>query len=73
MLTEICLQELQTTPLLESTQEVKQQLKGGVLSSAESHEKYVYKPFSNQDAGAKTLVESKLTLVTQSKKAAPAG
>ncbi|KAJ9587838.1 hypothetical protein L9F63_018710 [Diploptera punctata] len=64
--------DLQTTPLLEATQEVKQQLKGGVLNTAESHEKYIFKPFSNQDAGAKTLVDSKLTLAGHNKKAAPA-
>jgi hypothetical protein len=68
----IFLQGLQTAPLLESTQEVQQKLKDGVLNSAESHETYLYRPFSNQEAGAKTIVDSKLTLVVSKKQAAPA-
>jgi hypothetical protein len=52
---------------------LRQQLKSGVLNNAESHEKYLYKPFSNQEAGAKTTVDSKLTFVARNKQAAPAG
>lgn len=63
---------MQTAPLLESTQELQQKLKGGVLNSAESHETYLYRPFSNQEAGAKTIVDSKLTLVVSKRQAAPA-
>jgi hypothetical protein len=63
---------LQAAPLLESTQELQQKLKDGVLNSAESHETYLYRPFSTQESGAKTIVDSKLTLVVSKKQAAPA-
>jgi hypothetical protein len=63
---------LQTAPLLESTQELQQKLKGGVLHSAESREIYQYRPFSTQESGAKTIVDSKLTLADSKKQAAPA-
>ncbi|PSN46736.1 Apolipophorin [Blattella germanica] len=64
--------DLQNSPLMESTQEFKHQLQGGVLRVSESHEKYLYRPFANQDAGAKTVVDSKLTYVGHNKKTAPA-
>lgn len=62
---------LQNTPILASSMQVTQKIKNGVLSSAECSEEYFHRPLSNRDAGAKTVVETKITLASQ-KKQAPA-
>ncbi|KAG7188374.1 hypothetical protein KM043_008028 [Ampulex compressa] len=54
--------EVHTTPLLASHQRVEQRFRRGVLSKAASTESYDFKPFSSNDAGARTIVETTLTL-----------
>ncbi|XP_046492116.1 apolipophorins [Neodiprion pinetum] len=50
-----------TTPLLASEQEVEQQFNRGILNKVKSVETYKLKPFSNGEAGARTVVETTLT------------
>lgn len=53
---------IKSTPLLDSEQKIEQRFKQGILNKATSTETYKYKPFSNGEAGAKTIVETTLTL-----------
>ncbi|XP_076231616.1 retinoid- and fatty-acid binding glycoprotein apolipophorin [Calliopsis andreniformis] len=53
---------IKSSPLLGAQQSVEQHFKRGVLNSATSNEVYQLRPFSNGEAGAKTSVETKLTL-----------
>ncbi|XP_076681659.1 retinoid- and fatty-acid binding glycoprotein apolipophorin isoform X2 [Andrena cerasifolii] len=53
---------IKSSPLLASQQEVEQRFKRGVLKKAVSKEVYKLRPFSNGNAGAKTVVETTLTL-----------
>lgn len=62
---------LQNTPLMASSMKSTQKIKNKIIDSAESVEEYFYRPFSNREAGAKTVVETKIKLVS-TKKAAPA-
>lgn len=55
---------IKSSPLLASEQEVEQRFVRGVLNKAVSKEVYRLRPFSNGDAGAKTVVETMLTLVS---------
>jgi hypothetical protein len=52
---------IQSTPLIGAHQEVQLRFKNGVLDKAVSTETYKLRPFSNGDAGAKTIVETTLT------------
>ncbi|XP_066596058.1 apolipophorins [Prorops nasuta] len=52
---------IQSSPLLASQQYIEQTFKSGVLEKATSKESYRFRPFSNDEAGAKTNVESTLT------------
>lgn len=56
---------IQASPALASSQRIEQRYKRGVLNKASSTETYKYRPFSNGDAGAKTIVETTLTLKGQ--------
>lgn len=60
---------LQNTPLMASSMTVTQRIKNKILDSAESVEEYFYRPLSNRDAGAKTVVETKIKLVSTKKQA----
>ncbi|XP_035725460.1 apolipophorins-like [Vespa mandarinia] len=51
---------IKSTPLLASEQKIEQRFKQGILNKATSTETYKYKPFSNGEAGAKTVVETTL-------------
>ncbi|CAL7938756.1 unnamed protein product [Xylocopa violacea] len=53
---------LKSSPLLSSTQNIEQRYKRGILNKAYSKEEYQLNPFSNNGAGAKTTVETTLTL-----------
>ncbi|XP_076762006.1 retinoid- and fatty-acid binding glycoprotein apolipophorin [Xylocopa sonorina] len=53
---------LKSAPLLDSTQNIEQRFKQGVLNRAHSKEVYKLNPFRNGDAGAKTTVETTLML-----------
>ncbi|XP_017879492.1 apolipophorins [Ceratina calcarata] len=53
---------LKSSPLLASHQEIEQRFKNGVLNKAVTKETYKLRPFSNGNAGAKTTVETTLTL-----------
>ncbi|KAI4494899.1 hypothetical protein M0804_001100 [Polistes exclamans] len=52
---------IKSTPLLESQQKIEQRFKQGILNKASSTETYKLQPFSNGDAGARTVVETTLT------------
>ncbi|KAF7405857.1 hypothetical protein HZH68_005226 [Vespula germanica] len=52
---------IKSTPLLASQQKIEQRYKQGILNKATSTESYKYRPFSNGEAGAKTIVETTLT------------
>lgn len=56
---------IQSTPLLSAQQKVEQRFKSGVLNKAVSTETYKFRPFTNGEAGAKTTVETTLTLKGQ--------
>ncbi|XP_043521132.1 apolipophorins isoform X2 [Frieseomelitta varia] len=56
---------VKTVPLLASQQSIEQRFKRGVLNKAVSKEVYNLLPFSNGNAGAKTIVETSLTLKDQ--------
>ncbi|XP_023288424.1 apolipophorins, partial [Orussus abietinus] len=58
--------DIKSVPLLASQQKVEQQFKRGILNKAVSKETYNYKPFSNGDAGAKTVVETTVSFKSQS-------
>ena len=58
---------LQNTPLMASSMKVVQKIKNKIIDSAESSEEYFYRPLSNRDAGAKTVVETKIKLVSSKK------
>ncbi|KAJ8687230.1 hypothetical protein QAD02_023024 [Eretmocerus hayati] len=51
----------QSTPLIGAHQKIEQRFKNGVLDKAVSTETYKLRPFSNGEAGAKTVVETTLT------------
>ena len=53
---------IQASPLLSAQQKVEQHFKGGILNKAFSTETYKYRPFSNGEAGAKSIVETTLIL-----------
>ncbi|KAK2585087.1 hypothetical protein KPH14_008599 [Odynerus spinipes] len=53
---------IKSTPLLGSQQKIEQRFRQGVLNKATSTETYKFKPFSNGEAGAKTVIELTLTL-----------
>ncbi|XP_031841889.1 retinoid- and fatty-acid binding glycoprotein apolipophorin [Nomia melanderi] len=53
---------IRTSPILASEQDIEQRFKQGILTKAMSKETYKLRPFSNGDAGAKTEVETTLTL-----------
>lgn len=53
---------IQSTPIIGASQKVEQRFKNGVLDKAVSTETYKLRPFSNGEAGAKTIVETILTL-----------
>ncbi|XP_046751140.1 apolipophorins [Diprion similis] len=61
-----------TTPILASEQDVEQQFTRGVLNKAKSVEIYKLKPFSNGEAGAKTVVETTLTFKGEKRDSPPA-
>ncbi|XP_066996773.2 apolipophorins [Anabrus simplex] len=61
--------DLHSTPLLESTYSSEQQIKKGIISSAVSHESYLFRPFSRLGSGARTTVETKLTLASETAQA----
>ncbi|XP_047104150.1 apolipophorins isoform X1 [Schistocerca piceifrons] len=63
--------DLHATPLLDADLHVEQHIKGGLIVSATSRESYLFRPFSNQGNGAKTTVETKLTLTTHNAQPAP--
>lgn len=54
--------DIQSAPLLSSYQKIEQRFKRGILNKATSVETYKLKPFSNGDIGAKTIVQTTLTL-----------
>lgn len=54
--------KIQSSPILDSVLNSKQNIKAGVLDSASVVENYLYIPFSVGQNGAKATVESKLTL-----------
>lgn len=54
--------DIQSTPLLSSHQKIEQRFKRGILNKATSVETYKLKPWSNGDIGAKTVVQTTLTL-----------
>ncbi|XP_076643954.1 retinoid- and fatty-acid binding glycoprotein apolipophorin [Halictus rubicundus] len=56
---------LKSSPLLASSQSIKQRFKEGVLESATSTEVHKLRPFSNGEAGAKTVVETSLVLKSE--------
>lgn len=63
--------DIHSAPLLDASLQVEQKIKGGVIQSVNSRETYLYQPFSNQGNGAKTIVETKLTLVSSVPQAPP--
>lgn len=56
---------LKTSPLLASSQTIKQRFKQSVLESATSTEVHKLRPFSNGESGAKTVVETTLVLKSE--------
>jgi len=54
--------DIQSCPLLSSHQKIEQRFKRGILNKATSVETYKLKPWSNGDIGAKTIVQTTLTL-----------
>ncbi|XP_058796215.1 apolipophorins [Phymastichus coffea] len=56
---------LQSLPIINAHQKVEQRFKNGVLDKAVSTETYKLRPFSNGEAGAKTVVETVLTFKGQ--------
>ena len=58
---------VKSVPLLASQQSIEQRFKRGVLNKAVSREVYNLIPFSNGNAGAKTIVETTLTMENQLK------
>lgn len=54
--------DIHSTPLLSSHQSIEQRFKRGILNKAISVETYKLKPFSNGNIGAKTVVQTTLTL-----------
>ncbi|XP_011691522.1 PREDICTED: apolipophorins [Wasmannia auropunctata] len=54
--------DIQAAPLLSSHQKIEQRFKRGILNKATSVETYKLKPWSNGDIGAKTIVQTTLTL-----------
>ncbi|XP_032678528.1 apolipophorins [Odontomachus brunneus] len=54
--------DIHSAPLLSSHQTIEQRFKRGILNKAISVETYKLKPFSNGDIGAKTVVQTTLTL-----------
>ncbi|XP_018353837.1 PREDICTED: apolipophorins [Trachymyrmex septentrionalis] len=54
--------DAQSAPLLSSHQKIEQRFKRGILNKATSVETYKLKPWSNGDIGAKTIVQTTLTL-----------
>lgn len=54
--------DIQAAPLLSSHQKIEQRFKRGILNKATSVETYKLKPWSNGDLGAKTIVQTTLTL-----------
>ncbi|XP_071631577.1 apolipophorins [Temnothorax longispinosus] len=54
--------DIQSAPLLSSHQKIEQRFKRGILNKATSAETYKLKPWSNGDIGAKTIVQTTLTL-----------
>lgn len=57
--------DIQSSPLLSSYQNIEQRFKRGILNKASSVETYNLKPFSNGDIGAKTVVQTTLTLKSE--------
>ncbi|XP_015121091.1 apolipophorins [Diachasma alloeum] len=58
--------DIQTSPIVDSHQEIEQILENGILNSVKSTETYIYRPFTNGEAGAKTVIHSKLILKSSS-------
>lgn len=56
---------LKSSPLLASSQTIRQRFKEGILESATSTEVHKLRPFSNGEAGTKTVVETSLTLKSE--------
>lgn len=54
--------DIQSAPLVSSHQKIEQRFKRGILNKATSVETYKLKPWSNGDIGAKTVVQTTLTL-----------
>lgn len=54
--------DIQSAPLVSSHQKIEQRFKRGILNKATSVETYKLKPWSNGDLGAKTIVQTTLTL-----------
>jgi len=53
---------VQSLPLMRCTHNCEQKISGGILQSAVCKEEHVFRPFSKQSSGAKTVVESSLKL-----------
>lgn len=58
--------DIQTSPILDSHQDIEQIFQSGILNSVKSTETYIYRPFTNGEAGAKTIIHSSLTLKSSS-------
>ncbi|XP_011144506.2 apolipophorins [Harpegnathos saltator] len=57
--------DIQSAPLLSSHQKIEQRFKRGILNKASSVETYQLKPFSNGNIGAKTVIQTTLTLKSE--------
>ncbi|XP_012523598.1 apolipophorins [Monomorium pharaonis] len=57
--------DIQSSPILLSHQKIEQRFKRGILNKATSVETYKLKPWSNGDIGAKTIVQTTLTLKSE--------
>lgn len=57
--------DIQSAPLLSSHQTIEQRFKRGILNKATSVETYKLKPWSNGNIGAKTIVQTTLTLKSE--------
>lgn len=67
------LQDIQALPLLSAEQNVEQRVADGIIRKVVSTEKYQYRPFSNQDKGARTIVTTSLELQNHQHGSGPQG
>ncbi|KAK4294432.1 hypothetical protein Pmani_032938 [Petrolisthes manimaculis] len=62
---------IQSLPIFNSTNNCHQIIQQGILNTAECHESHKFRPFSSEEGGAITTVQTKLVLVSSDQPAVP--